>query len=82
MAPVGHSSGSSVIVEASRRLPTSVIGVVGVDTWPNLEQPLTTVQVAETLAPYRTSRRTTDALARAQARPSMCGIVVLSHLIR
>jgi pimeloyl-ACP methyl ester carboxylesterase len=52
---VGHSLGGSVIVEAARHLPGSVIGVVGVDTWPNLEQPLTPVQVAETLAPYRTN---------------------------
>ena len=52
---IGHSSGGQVIVEAARRLPRSVIGLVGADTWPNLEQPLTPAQVAETLAPFRTN---------------------------
>jgi pimeloyl-ACP methyl ester carboxylesterase len=52
---IGHSSGGQVIVEAARRLPRSVIGVVGVDTWPNIAQPPTPAQVAETLAPFRTN---------------------------
>lgn len=50
---IGHSMGGLVIVEAARRLPTAVIGVVGVDTWENVEQPRTPAQVAESLAPFR-----------------------------
>jgi pimeloyl-ACP methyl ester carboxylesterase len=52
---IGHSSGGPVIVEAARRLPASVIGLVGVDTWQNVEQRRTPAQVAETLAPFRTN---------------------------
>jgi pimeloyl-ACP methyl ester carboxylesterase len=50
---IGHSLGGAVIVEAARRLPTAVIGLVGVDTWQHLEQPRSPEQVAESLAPLR-----------------------------
>ena len=30
---IGHSMGGAVIVEAARRLPDAVIGLVGADTW-------------------------------------------------
>jgi pimeloyl-ACP methyl ester carboxylesterase len=45
---VGHSMGGVAIVEAACRLPDSVIGLVGVDTWRNLEQVRTPAQVAST----------------------------------
>lgn len=50
---IGHSSGGSVIVEAARRLPTVVIGLVGADTWPTVGQTRTPAQIAEVLAPFR-----------------------------
>jgi pimeloyl-ACP methyl ester carboxylesterase len=50
---IGHSIGGTVIIEAARRLPTSVIGLVGVDTWRNVEQIRTPEQVAELVAPFR-----------------------------
>jgi pimeloyl-ACP methyl ester carboxylesterase len=52
---IGHSMGGSWIVEAAPHLPRAVIGVVGVDTWPNTEQSPTPAQAAETLAPFRTN---------------------------
>ena len=52
---IGHSLGGPVIVEAARRLPTSVIGLVGADTWWNVEQIRTPAQVAELAAPFRTN---------------------------
>lgn len=52
---IGHSMGGPVVVEAARHLPTAVIGLVGVDTWWNVEQTLTPAQVAEFLAPFRTN---------------------------
>jgi pimeloyl-ACP methyl ester carboxylesterase len=42
-----------VIVEAARRLPDAVIGLVGVETWHDIEHPQTPAQVAEFLAPFR-----------------------------
>lgn len=50
---IGHSMGGAVIVEAARRLPNAVIGLVGVDTWRNVERIRTPAQVAELVAPFR-----------------------------
>lgn len=50
---IGHSMGGPVIVEAARRLPKSVIGLVGVDTFNNVEQIRTPKQIAELLMPFR-----------------------------
>jgi pimeloyl-ACP methyl ester carboxylesterase len=52
---IGHSMGGSWIVEAARHLPSTVIGVVGVDAWPNTEQSPPPAQVAEMMAPFRTN---------------------------
>jgi pimeloyl-ACP methyl ester carboxylesterase len=52
---IGHSAGGLVIVEAARRLPRSVIGVVGVDTWRNIGDIRTPEEVAAFLAPFRTN---------------------------
>ena len=52
---IGHSMGGPVIVEAARCLPAAVIGVVGVDTWQNVEQRRTLAQVTEMVAPFRTN---------------------------
>jgi pimeloyl-ACP methyl ester carboxylesterase len=52
---IGHSMGGSVIVEAARRMAKPPLGLVGVDTWRNLDQVLTSEQVAEMLAPFRTN---------------------------
>ena len=45
--------GGMVIVEAARRLPTAVIGLVGVDTWRNVEQIRTPDQITEMVALLR-----------------------------
>jgi pimeloyl-ACP methyl ester carboxylesterase len=50
---IGHSMGGLVIVEAARRLPSAVIGLVGVDTWRNVEQIRTPGQIAEMVTPLR-----------------------------
>jgi len=51
---VGHSMGGMVIVEAARRLPAAVIGLVGVDTWRNVAQIRTPDQIAQMVTPLRT----------------------------
>ena len=50
---IGHSMGGAVIIEAARRLPSPVIGLVGVGTWHNVEDALAPAQIAEVLAPFR-----------------------------
>jgi len=50
---IGHSMGGLVIVEAARRLPTAVIGLVGVDTWRNAAQIRTPDQIAQMVTPLR-----------------------------
>jgi pimeloyl-ACP methyl ester carboxylesterase len=50
---IGHSMGGAVIVEAARRLPATVIGLVGAETWHDLGHALTPEQIAGFLAPFR-----------------------------
>lgn len=51
---VGHSMGGPVILEATRRMPKRVIGLVGVDTFKDLERKYTRDQIDQSLAPFRT----------------------------
>lgn len=51
---VGHSMGGAVIIEAARHLPAASIGLVGIETWHDLEQALVALaQIAEFMAPFR-----------------------------
>ncbi|MFW6193637.1 MAG: alpha/beta fold hydrolase [Gemmatimonadota bacterium] len=50
---VGHSMGGDVIVEAARRLPGRVAGLVWVDTYNELGDPRTPEEVRELMAPFR-----------------------------
>ena len=51
---IGHSMGGAVIIEAARRLPAAVIGLVGAETWNDLEHALVApAQIPEFLAPFR-----------------------------
>jgi pimeloyl-ACP methyl ester carboxylesterase len=52
---VGHSMGGFVILEAARRIPQLVIGLVGVDTLQNFEDKLTQEQIDEMLTPIRSN---------------------------
>jgi len=48
---IGHSMGGSVIAEAARLMPERVIGLIGVDTFQNLEYPLTREALKKMTAP-------------------------------
>jgi pimeloyl-ACP methyl ester carboxylesterase len=50
---VGHSMGGDVIVEAARRLPGRVAGLVWVDTYRRLDAPRTDAEVDALMAPFR-----------------------------
>jgi pimeloyl-ACP methyl ester carboxylesterase len=52
---VGHSMGGPVILEAARRMPKRVIGLVGVDTLQNFEDKLTQKQIDDWFAPLRSN---------------------------
>ncbi len=52
---VGHSMGGLVILEAARRMPKRVIGLVGVDTLQNFENKLTQEQIDDWFAPLRSN---------------------------
>ena len=52
---VGHSMGGFVILEAARRMPQFVIGLVGVDTLQNFEDKVTQEQIDEMLTPLRSN---------------------------
>jgi pimeloyl-ACP methyl ester carboxylesterase len=51
---IGHSMGGAVIIEAAKRLPGTVIGLVGADTWSDLGHAMTPAELAEFLVPFRT----------------------------
>jgi pimeloyl-ACP methyl ester carboxylesterase len=51
---IGHSMGGAVIVEAAQPLSAEVIGMVGVETWHDVEHVRTAAEVDEFLAPFRT----------------------------
>ena len=48
---IGHSMGGSVIAEAARLMPDRVIGLIGVDTFENVEYPMTPEELAKMIAP-------------------------------
>ncbi len=50
---VGHSMGGPVILEAARRMPKRVIGLVGVDTLQNFEGKLTQEEIDDWFSPLR-----------------------------
>ncbi len=50
---IGHSMGGPVVIEAVRRMLDRVVGIVGVDTFHDVEQTRTEEQVAEVLASFR-----------------------------
>ena len=50
---VGHSMGGAVIAEAARLMPEKVIGLVGVDTYENIEYPLSSEEMDQMLAPFQ-----------------------------
>lgn len=51
---IGHSMGGTVSVEAARRVPSRVIGLVGVDTFKNLGQTRTKAQIDSVVTQLRT----------------------------
>jgi pimeloyl-ACP methyl ester carboxylesterase len=52
---IGHSMGGDVIIEAARRLPGRVAGLVWVDTYRRLGDPMTPDEVQAFVAPFRTA---------------------------
>jgi pimeloyl-ACP methyl ester carboxylesterase len=52
---IGHSMGGDVIVEAARRLPGRVAGLVWVDTYRQLGNPRSPEQLQAMLSPFRAS---------------------------
>ena len=52
---VGHSMGGFAMLEAARRIPQLVIGLVGVDTLQNFEDKHTQEQIDEMLTPLRSN---------------------------
>jgi pimeloyl-ACP methyl ester carboxylesterase len=50
---IGHSMAGPVIIEAAQRMPTRMIGLVGVDTFRNLEKTWTKEQIETFVSPFR-----------------------------
>lgn len=68
---IGHSMGGDVIVEAARRLPGRVAGLVWVDTYKQLGTPRTPEQRQAMLAPFRANFvKTTHAFVQGMFPPT------------
>ncbi|MBI5240526.1 MAG: alpha/beta hydrolase [Elusimicrobia bacterium] len=55
---IGHSMGGPVIAEAARLMPGRVIGLIGIDTFDNIEYPLTRVELDGMIAPMKADFKT------------------------
>lgn len=55
---IGHSMGGPVIAEAARLMPKRVVGLVGVDTFENIEYPMTADELEQMVAPLEKDFRT------------------------
>jgi pimeloyl-ACP methyl ester carboxylesterase len=53
MVLIGHSMGGPIVVEVARRIPARVIGIIGVDTFQNVEELPPQEAVDQFLAPLR-----------------------------
>lgn len=70
MVLIGHSMGGDVIVEAALRLPGRVAGLVWVDTYTTLDEPLADEEIRDFVAPFREDFvTTTRAFVRELFRP-------------
>ena len=50
---IGHSMGGPVIAEVAKNIPKRVIGLIGVDTWENIEYPLSRDEYNNMMAPFQ-----------------------------
>lgn len=50
---IGHSMGGAVIAEAARLMPRRVQGLIGVETFENIEYPLSREQLDQMMAPFQ-----------------------------
>ena len=50
---IGHSMGGAVIAEAARLMPQRVKGIIGVDTYENIEYPLSPEEFDQMIAPLQ-----------------------------
>ncbi|MDY6856870.1 MAG: alpha/beta hydrolase [Thermodesulfobacteriota bacterium] len=55
---IGHSMGGSVIAEATRLMPSRVLGLIGIDTLENIEYPMTREKLVNMIAPLEKDFRT------------------------
>jgi pimeloyl-ACP methyl ester carboxylesterase len=78
---IGHSMGGAVIVEAVRHLSAEVIGMVGAETWHDVDHVRTPAEVAEFLAPFRSDFvEATRALARIAFAPTSDATLIEDYL--
>ncbi len=74
---IGHSMGGSVIVEAARQSPKRIIGLVGVDTYQNIEETYSQEQIEEFISPFRTDFvETTRNFVRGMFTPDADSVLV------
>jgi pimeloyl-ACP methyl ester carboxylesterase len=77
MVLIGHSMGGSVILEAERRMPGRVIGLLGADTFKIIEPEFTREQVDEWVTSFRAEfAQTTANYVRSMFSPTSDSVLV------
>ena len=79
---IGHSMGGPVVIEAARRLPERVIGVVGVDTFGDIDRKRTQEPIENRLARFKmnfveASRETVRSMFLDTSDPKLVDKIVL-----
>ena len=74
---IGHSMGGAVIIEAAKQMPTRIIGLVGVDTYQNIEETYSQEQIEEVISPFRADFvETTRIFVRGMFTPDADSVIV------
>ncbi len=67
---IGHSMGGSVIVHAAKKLPKTVIGLIGIDTLHNVEDKFTSEQLEALVGPFLNDfQKNADGFVRSMFQP-------------
>ena len=74
---IGHSMGGAVIIEAAKQMPTRIIGLVGIDTYHNIEEKISKEEIENFLKPFENNfKESTNNFVRRMFTPDADSVLV------
>jgi len=74
---IGHSMGGAVIIEAAKQMPTRIIGLVGVDTYHNIDSKSSIEEIENFLKPFKNNfKEATNNFVRRMFTPDADSVLV------